>query len=242
MNAQDDLLYAKTLWLRVIRLAFRLLYNELAWTYDLVSSVVSLGQWRQWQLVGLASIRGRAVLEMAHGPGHMLLALTTRRYRAVGLDLSPQMGKMVRRRFQRRELPSIVVRARAQQAPFADESFDSILTTFPAEFIAERGTISELFRLLCPGGRLVVVPEARLTGRSPLARTVEALYRATGQRSGPGANHRPGQVWQQVAARYAEEGFLLHSEVVALPRSTVTVVLADKPERVADDAFEDLPG
>ncbi|MBM4425321.1 MAG: hypothetical protein FJ030_18410, partial [Chloroflexi bacterium] len=33
----------------LLRLAFRLLYNEFAFTYDLVSWAVSVGQWRQWQ-------------------------------------------------------------------------------------------------------------------------------------------------------------------------------------------------
>jgi hypothetical protein len=40
---------APSLWWRLVRFGFRLLYNEFAFSYDLVSKVVSLGAWRCWQ-------------------------------------------------------------------------------------------------------------------------------------------------------------------------------------------------
>ncbi|MCZ7544410.1 MAG: hypothetical protein M5R40_13175 [Anaerolineae bacterium] len=46
------------LWWALVRFGFRLLYNELAFTYDLVSRVVSLGQWRAWQRAAF-SLSGR---------------------------------------------------------------------------------------------------------------------------------------------------------------------------------------
>ncbi|MER3543218.1 MAG: hypothetical protein C4311_01115 [Chloroflexota bacterium] len=61
--------------LSLLRSAFRLLYNELAWTYDWVSQAVSLGQWRSWQRASLARLRGPRVLEVAHGTGDLLLDL-----------------------------------------------------------------------------------------------------------------------------------------------------------------------
>ena len=61
-------------WRSLLRFGFRLLYHELAWTYDLVSRVVSLGQWRTWQrtaLEHLAARRGDPILELAHGTGDL---------------------------------------------------------------------------------------------------------------------------------------------------------------------------
>ena len=72
------------IWWGLVELGFRLLYNELAWTYDLVSWVVSLGAWRAWQrsaLRFLAVPPGSPVLELAHGTGNFQIDLRT-----AGLD------------------------------------------------------------------------------------------------------------------------------------------------------------
>ncbi|MCB9446672.1 MAG: class I SAM-dependent methyltransferase, partial [Ardenticatenaceae bacterium] len=50
------------LWKKLIRFGFRLLYNELAWTYDAVSWLVSLGDWRSWQQAALPFVLGPDVL------------------------------------------------------------------------------------------------------------------------------------------------------------------------------------
>jgi SAM-dependent methyltransferase len=89
------------LWIKLIRFGFRLLYNELAWTYDAVSWLVSLGHWRQWQRAALPFVMGQRVLEIGHGPGHMLAALRAQGVNVIGLDLSPFMGQMARQRFRR---------------------------------------------------------------------------------------------------------------------------------------------
>ena len=96
----------KALWWRLVRFGFRLLYQEMAWTYDLVSWAVSLGEWRAWQRAALPFVSGRHVLEIAHGPGHLLLALSTAGFTVSGLDLSPQMGRQARRRLRTAGHPS----------------------------------------------------------------------------------------------------------------------------------------
>ena len=53
----------------LLRIGFHLLYNELAWSYDLVSWAVSLGQWRTWGRASLRYLLGPRVLEVAFGTG-----------------------------------------------------------------------------------------------------------------------------------------------------------------------------
>ncbi len=210
-------------WVRgLIRLFFRLLYNELAGTYDLVSRTVSLGQWRHWQRAGVARLRGRQVLEVAHGTGDMLVDLSALGFQPVGLDLSLNMGRIAQAKLRRHGLHWSVplVRGLAQALPFIDRSFPSILATFPAEFIIEPETLGEFRRVLRPGGVVVFVPVAQITGLSLPERFFEWLFRVTGQAS--------TDWFLPVIDRYARAGFKAHVERVTLPHSVVTVVVAEK--------------
>ena len=74
---------------------FRQLYNELACTYDLVAWVVSLGQWKAWGRTAIPHLPGKRVLELGHGPGHLLVAMAERGLTPVGLDLSLQVMLVV---------------------------------------------------------------------------------------------------------------------------------------------------
>jgi ubiquinone/menaquinone biosynthesis C-methylase UbiE len=78
-----------TLWRRLLRFGFRLLYNELAFTYDMVSAVVSLGAWRCWTRAALRQLASDGlILELAHGTGNLQLDLAAAGRRSVGFDLS----------------------------------------------------------------------------------------------------------------------------------------------------------
>ena len=93
-----------SIWNRLVRYGFRLLYNELAWSYDVVSWTVSFGRWRDWQKTTLPFLIGHRVLEIAHGPGHLLIAIGESGYQVFGIDLSRHMIKQAQRRSAEREL------------------------------------------------------------------------------------------------------------------------------------------
>jgi ubiquinone/menaquinone biosynthesis C-methylase UbiE len=165
-----------------VRFGFRLLYNELAWTYDFVAWVVSFGQWKAWGRTTIPHLRGKRVLELAHGPGHLLVAMAERGLSPVGLDLSPAMSRQARQRLLKSDGPTIpLVRARAQALPFRDGCFDSAVATFPSEYIMAWETLCGVARVLKPEGRLVVAGGVLLSGWDPLSRFIWWLYRITGQ-------------------------------------------------------------
>ena len=209
----------RRLWWAFVRLFFRLLYNEFAWTYDLVAWVVSLGQWTAWGYTAISYLRGERVLELAHGPGHLLVAMTERGLVPVGLDLSRHMGGLARRRLWRAGLTTPLVRARAQELPFRDRCFDSAVATFPTEFILHPATLRETTRVLRSGSRLVVVAWARLSERDPLSRLIGWLYRVTGQ-----GKPLPSDGEEVVV----EAGLVPRTEWERVGRSDVMIVVAEK--------------
>ena len=223
---QDNIL--PPIWIRIITFGFRLLYNELAWTYDAVSWLVSMGQWRQWQKAAIPFLSGQAILELAHGPGHMLLELESNGYDVIGLDLSPFMTRMASRRLQQNESAAEILRAQAQRLPFLSSTFDSILATFPTIFIVDPATLAELHRVIRPGGSVIIVPQARLTGGGILRRLIEWLYTITGQEPVPKDEQLISPNWFMAEELFTGAGFSLNIEDVDLERSIVTIVIATR--------------
>ena len=207
-------------WVRLVRFGFHLLYNQFAWTYDAVSWIVSLGEWRRWQLAVLPFVRGN-VLEIAHGTGHLLTTLTERGHPVVGLDLSPFMGQIARRRVRQHQIP--LLRASAFDLPFADAQFDTIITTFPTNFILDLRTLNTIYRCLKPNGQLLIVPEGHLLGGTWLHRFIAWLFKITGQGSGSDA------IWDEWHDHFALVDLKLEAKTIqhARSRSTVLVVTRD---------------
>ncbi len=211
-----------SLWWRLLRFGFRLLYNELAFTYDLVSHVVSLGTWRCWQRSALHHLNvspGAWVLEIAHGTGNLQLDLNTAGYNVIGFDLSPYMSRIARGKLRRNHLPIRLARGRAQQLPFPSNAFSAVVSTFPTNFIVASETLAEVRRVLRDDGRFVIVPNGVLTGAGAVETGIEWLYRITGQRDGA-----PGDI----ASFFAGYGFEATSLEERCPRSVAQLIIAQK--------------
>jgi ubiquinone/menaquinone biosynthesis C-methylase UbiE len=167
-------------WL--IRLGFHLLYNQLAWTYDAVAWLVSRGQWQAWGRAALPHLQGPRVLDLGHGPGHLLGALLGAGFAAAGIDRSRPMGEIAQRRLVRYGLPTPLARGAARRLPFPAGTFQSVVATFPSETILETAALTDIRRVLDPKGVLVIVPMAHLIGNDLIDRALELAYHLTGQR------------------------------------------------------------
>ncbi|MBC8075827.1 MAG: methyltransferase domain-containing protein [Chloroflexales bacterium] len=165
-----------------VRWCFARFYREFAWTYNAVAALVSRGYWRRWTLAGLPFARGR-LLELGCGTGNVQLELARRQWPTVGLDASPQMLALTRQRLARAGLASPLVRAVAQAIPLPPASCDTVLATFPSEYIFDPQTLAEIRHVLVPNGRLLIVDAARFTADGPYERLVDLAYRLTLQGS-----------------------------------------------------------
>lgn len=213
-------------WWRLVRFGFRLLYNEFAFTYDLVSKIVSLGSWRCWQRSALQHLtvsRTALVLELAHGTGDLQIDLQQAGYKTIGYDLSPFMGQITRRKLHQHHLPAALARGRAQQLPFIDCSVDAVIATFPTEFIVDPQTLDEVYRLLPADGQFIIVLNGTFTGRGVVQRFLEFLYRITGQRAA--ANH---SLYRHVLDLFTAHGFEAQIHEETCPGSVVQLLVATK--------------
>ena len=103
---------------------------------------------------------GERVIDIGVGPGllaHDLARLVGDTGRIVGLDMAPAMIKMARTRLA--ALPQAeCVEGDACALKFADASFDAAVSTQVYEYVADMpGALSELRRVLRPGGRALVL-------------------------------------------------------------------------------------
>lgn len=228
---EEQRLMFQLFWKRLIRFGFRLLYNEMAWSYDAVSWLVSFGSWREWQKSALSFVTGERILEVGHGPGHLLAALESDGRRPVGLDLSSSMGRLAKRR-----AAAPLVQGRVEALPFRGASFDAALSTFPTDYIVSPEALSAVYQALKPGGLFIVLPEAHLTGSSPFHLLIEWLFQITGQRQGPAAVDETSQgplpdKWQVIQQRFEAAGFALSRRTIRKPRSVATILIAEKAKR-----------
>lgn len=198
---------------RLLRGVFHLLYNQFAWSYDGVAAAVSAGEWENWVRGMALRLAGKSrVLEIGHGPGHLLLALQEAGVRAVGVDLSQAMGRMARRKLHESGVPARLARADARSLPFPAGAFDAVVLTFPADYITEPEPWIAFRRVLRPGGVVLVLLGALPRGAHPLRLLSRVLFRITGQ----GRVQDLQQVRTQFQAFFPTIGLAgdLHMEVV----------------------------
>lgn len=158
------------------------LYHAFAWAYDLVAWLVSFGGWDQWRRDSLGYLQPGSVLEIGFGTGELLMAMAEMGADVVGLELSPQMHRVTRRKLRQRLLVIPRVCGRSEALPFPDNAFDNVVVTFPSNYIACPDTLAAFYRILKPQCRVVVAGlSVRFTSRWKKALTGWFLNDAGGR-------------------------------------------------------------
>lgn len=169
-------------WMRqALRFFFYLIYQPMAWSYDLVAWCVSIGRWKDWVLCTLPYLDEGPVLEVGHGPGYLQIALSGRSLKTFGLDASAQMGRLAQGKLRKLGYAQRITRGLAQAMPFPPAAFSRLVATFPSEYIVHPASLAEAKRVLAPGGKFVIAPLAWITGNRPLDRAARWLFRLTGE-------------------------------------------------------------
>lgn len=221
---------------RFVRPAFELLYRNRA-LYWLASTIPFAGQWRTWQRLVLPRLRGHRVLEVGCGIGTLLVDMAEAGYTCKAVDRSPQMVSATRDRLLRHVISpdrASVQLGDVRRLPFADASFDTVVSTFPTEYIYSPEASREIARVLRPGGRVVVVLGAvLLPGRalhSPLVALQTLVYgRASISEVEPGTPPDAGPM----GTLFARAGFVGRAERVRGPFWVALLYLGEKSDSQA---------
>lgn len=148
---------------RILQSFFGWLYTRGSAFYDLVAWLVSAGAWVSWTNSVIPFLIGETVFEIGHGPGHLLRRLrATRTGLLVGLDISLKMSVAASNRLGTSNHNIPLVTGSASAIPLNPAIFDSVVTTFPAPEIFGQQSISEIYRLLRPGGRWICLPAVQI--------------------------------------------------------------------------------
>jgi SAM-dependent methyltransferase len=114
---------------------------------------------------------GEAVLDIGSGAGVDTLTAAMKvgpKGRAVGIDMTPEMLARARGNLRKMPLKNVTFKkATAVDLPFPDETFDVVISNGVFNLIINKATaLEEVFRVLKPGGRLMMADEI-LTGELP---------------------------------------------------------------------------
>lgn len=157
----------------------RALFDTIAPRYDLMNRVMTAGFFGRWQrsLAEVTGLRpGQRALDVCCGTGDLALIMADQvapHGRVTGLDFSPAMLDLARRKAARRQGRHPVyfefVLGNALHMPFADRSFDCAAIGFALRNVSDVvRCLGEMVRVVRPGGRVVALevcrPPSRLAG------------------------------------------------------------------------------
>src|SRR5690606_3679172 len=113
---------------------------------------------------------GERVLDVGCGTGTLAIEIRKRvgsEGVVHGIDASPEMVTLAKEKARTRQLQIDFQVAAAQQLPFEDGAFDAVLCTMLMHHLPRdqrADAIAEMFRVLAPGGRVLIVDLSREGG------------------------------------------------------------------------------
>lgn len=132
------------------------MFDRVAHGYDRTNALLSMGNDRLWRIATVRAVapkQDELILDLAAGTGTSSVALSRTGATVTAADFSPKMIEVGRRRH-----PSIdFVEADATDLPFETGHFDAVTISFGLRNVQDpKKALTEAFRVLKPGGRLVV--------------------------------------------------------------------------------------
>ncbi len=147
------------------------MFDDVSGRYDLLNRIMSLGQDRAWRAAMWRAVpeQARTVLDLCTGSGVSLPGLRRPGRLVLGVDVSFGMLALAARRQNPLGWAPRLVCADGFRLPIGDGALDAVTIAFGIRNLRPLGdALQELFRVLRPGGTLVVL-EAAAPGPGPFA-------------------------------------------------------------------------
>ena len=146
------------------------MFDNISGNYDFLNHFLSLGidtWWRKKAIGQLKAVHPKLILDVATGTGDFAVeALRLNPDKIIGIDISEGMLEMGRKKMVKRGLDSkIELRSGdSEKLAFEENKFDAIIVAFGVRNFEnlEKG-LSEMLRVLKPGGKVVVLEFSKPT-------------------------------------------------------------------------------
>ena len=139
------------------------MFDNIAHRYDFLNRLLSFGidkSWRTKAIAQLQTYKPKHILDVATGTADFAIeTLKINPDKIVGLDLSEQMLVYGREKLKKLNINNIeLVKGDSENLPFEQNSFDAVTVAFGVRNFEnlEKG-ISEIYRVLRPGGALIIL-------------------------------------------------------------------------------------
>jgi len=145
------------------------MFDRIAFRYDFMNRFLSGGtdvRWRKKAINELKEIAPQTILDVATGTADVaiMMANQLKPKKIIGIDISEGMLSLGRKKIEQLHLGDLIElkSADSEALPFPDASFDAITVAFGVRNFAhlEKG-LTEMYRVLKPGGKLVVLEFSR---------------------------------------------------------------------------------
>lgn len=157
----------------------RQMFAEIAWRYDFLNHLLSLGIDRSWRRKTVRRVPPEGdgpILDVCCGTGDLALAYwraASGRSRVVGADFCRPMLEIGAKKAAAAGAADLaLVEADAQRLPFADDTFQIVSVAFGLRNVSDTDAgLREMARVCRPGGRVAV-----LEFSMPKSRSLKRLY------------------------------------------------------------------
>ena len=141
------------------------MFDDIAFKYDFLNRFLSAGidiKWRKKAIRQLNSLQPKIILDVATGTADVAILASSilKPYKIIGIDISEGMLEIGRKKIEKERLQDIIelLNGDCETINFKDNSFEAVTVAFGVRNFQhlEKG-LSEIHRVLKPGGKLVVL-------------------------------------------------------------------------------------
>lgn len=175
-------------------------YTRFARIYDWMVRYLPI--WRTWLKRTLPYIQGDRVLEVSFGTGYLLTQFADR-FQAFGIDYNAAMTKTAKENMKRKGMSADLQRADVVHLPYADHCFDTLVNTLAFSGYPDgKSALTEMGRVLRPGGRLVLVDISYPKNYNRLGVALTRFWMAS------------GDIIRDMGALFEESGWVYREEEI----------------------------